>query len=168
MILPFQNRLIFFIEKYLLALRCLLATFSLSPSDPIGHQQLIRLQHTLAAHTPPLPSKVSEVIKAELESVLPSPNTNLKTFNDDWLEKHKDSAEHVLAGLQARQHLHKASKDANQKEVIVLLGRDETSLTDAVMAVEVVKEWGGDVPKVMEVASKRWPEASAFQEAKTK
>lgn len=74
----------------------------------------------------------------------------------------------MLAGLQARQHLHKASKDANQNEVIELLGRDETSLADAVMAVEIVKEWGGDVGKVIEVASKRWPEASAFRDTKRK
>lgn len=84
------------------------------------------------------------------------------------MEKHKDSAEHVLAGLQARQHVHKASKEANQNEVIQLLGKDETSLADAVMAVEVVKEWGGDVAKVAEVARERWPEASALQEVKSK
>ena len=156
------------IEKYLLALRCLLATFALSPSDPTGHQQLIRLKHALTAHTPALPPKVSEIIKDELEPLFLSPGIDLKKFNDDWLEKHKGSAEHVLAGLQARQHLHKASKDANEKEVIQLLGSNETSLADAVMAVEVVREWGGDVTKVMEVAGKRWPEASTFQEVKGK
>ena len=99
--------------------------------------------------------------------LLPSASTDLKKFNDDWLEKNKDGAEHVLAGLQARQHLHKASKDANEKEVLELLERQETLLPDAVMAVEVVREWGGDVAKVTATARERWPEASAFHEAKS-
>jgi hypothetical protein len=156
-----------FIEKYLLALRCLLQTLSISPSDPTGHQQLIRLQHTLTHHASDIVPKVSELIKAELEPIFPSPNPDLKKFNDEWLEKHKLSTEHVLAGLQARQHLNKATKEANENEILHLLGvgRQDTTLANTEMAVDVVKGWHGDVGRVLEAARAQWPEATAFQAA---
>ncbi|MCJ1321423.1 hypothetical protein MMC15_006768 [Xylographa vitiligo] len=150
-------------KKYLLAVRCLLAALSISSSDPIAHYQLIRLQYTLSNLTDPLPPKVSEVITSEFSSRYPSSKADLEKLNNHFLKDHKDSAQHQLAGLQARQFLDQGTREANEKEVLRILAADSTEMTDAVRAVGIIREWAGDVSKVLAKAADRWPEADIFQ-----
>ncbi|MCJ1286234.1 N-alpha-acetyltransferase 15, NatA auxiliary subunit [Xylographa opegraphella] len=150
-------------KKYLLAVRCLLAALSTSPSDPIAHYQLIRLQHALSTLADPLSPKVSAVITSEFSSRYPSSKADLEKHNNDFLKEHKDSAQHQLAGLQARQFLDPGTREANEKEVLRMISEESIGMTDAVRALEIVKEWGGDASKVSAKAAERWPEAAIFQ-----
>ena len=110
-----------------------------------------------------MPPKVLEVVTSEFSSHYPSSKTDLQKLNDDFLKEHKDSAQHQLAGLQVRQFLDNGSRETNEKDVLGLIGKESTEMADAVRAVEIVKEWGGDPSEVLAQAAKRWPEADAFQ-----
>ena len=79
------------------------------------------------------------------------------------MNEHKDSAQHQLAGLQARQFLDPETKEANERDVLRIIGEDSTKMTDAVRAVEIIREWGGDVSKVLAKAAERWPEVDVFK-----
>lgn len=153
-------------EKYLLALRCLLAASSVNPSDPTTHEQTIRLRNTLSTPPSPLPASVSEVINAEMPTLVANDSTDLSTQNASFLEKHSSSAPHVLAGLRARQHLDSKTLEQNQKDLQETLGFESARLEDAVAGLELLKEW--NCPRAardayLERARQRWPEATVFQ-----
>ena len=66
-------------------------------------------------------------------------------------------------GLQARRFLDPGTRAANESEMLRIIAEESTEMTDAVRAVEIVREWGGDVSKVLAKAAERWPEADVFQ-----
>lgn len=153
------------LEKYLLALRCLLAAQSISPSNPVTHEQLIRLSHTLANLPSPLSPKVSQVINAELATILPK-DVDLGAFNSKFLAQHSSRANYVHSFLHARQYLDPHMQEQNQKDLLGTLGLEEISLQDACVGLEILKKWEVG-PAVREeytaTAHERWPEASAFK-----
>ncbi|MCJ1266524.1 hypothetical protein MMC22_006409 [Lobaria immixta] len=155
-------------KKYLLALRCLLTAYSISTSNPTTHEQLIRLRHTLANVPSPMSPKVSQVIHAELITILPK-DVDLAAFNSDFLAQHSSSARHVHSFLQARQYLDPNTREQNQKDFLGTLGLDETSVQDASVGLEILKGWEVE-PAVRKeytaTAHERWPEASAFNETR--
>ncbi|MCJ1478984.1 hypothetical protein MMC13_007668 [Lambiella insularis] len=155
-------------KKYLLALRCLLATLSLAPADPTAHFQIVRLQHALSSLAEPLPPPAAEVMTSEFSSRFPSSKPALQKFNDDFLAEHKDSPPHQLAGLQVRQFLGQNSREENEAQVREVINAEQARMEDAVEAVEIVHGWGGDAGKVMAEAARKWPEASIFQSKKMK
>lgn len=150
-------------EKYLLALRCILATTQLSPAEPAAHFQIIRLQQALHSLPEPLPPKVSEIMTSEFSSLNPSSELDLQKSNDKFIEKHKDSPRHYLVGLQARQFLGYSSRERNEEEVLEVVSGEQATPEDAVQAIEIIREWGGDASKVMAKAAEKWPEANVFQ-----
>ena len=154
-----------FSGKYLLALRCLLATHSISPSNPSNHEQLVRLRHTLVNLPSPLPPKVSQVINAELTTILPEA-VNLATFNSEFLAQNSSSAKHVHSFLRARQYLDPDTREQNQKDLLGTLGLEEISFQDAYFGLEILKDWEVEPAVRKEYSAKaheRWPEASVFQ-----
>lgn len=156
--------LIIYTEKYLLALRCLLASRSLNPSDPVTHEQLIRLRHTIDASGSLIPPKVSEVINSELSLILPK-DVDLLTLNADFLHTYATSAPHVQAGLRARHLLDPASRAQNQADLLHALILDSTSLQDAINGLPLLKQWHAEVSAQKQYVAKaheRWPEATAF------
>ena len=161
----YEQRLIRFAEKYLLALRTLLISHALSPSDPTTHEQTIRLGHTFRAQTEPPDRKIQEVIAAEFDPILPA-STDLSERNDEFLKDHHDSASHVRACLRVRQFLDLDSGEQNQQDVIRTLALEGIDLEDAVEGLELLKEWKAKdqyQDDYLAAARQRWPEASAFQ-----
>ncbi len=152
-------------EKFLLALRTLLASHALSPSDPVTHEQTIRLGHTFRTQTEPPDRKIQEVIAAEFDPILPV-SADLSKQNDEFLQKHNESAPHVHACLKARQFLDPSSSEKNQQDVIRTLALEGSSLEDAVRGLELLKEWKAKdqyQEDYLAAAHERWPEASAFK-----
>ena len=155
-------------EKYLLALRSLLASHALSPSDPTTHEQAIRLGQTFRTQTEPPDRKIQEVIAAEFDPILPA-SADLSKHNDEFLQNHHDSARHVQACLKARQFLDPSSSDTNQQDVIRTLALEGSTLEDAMRGLELLKEWKSKDQyrdDYLAAAHERWPEASAFKKKK--
>ncbi|MCJ1311499.1 hypothetical protein MMC25_005171 [Agyrium rufum] len=156
-------------EKYLLALRCLLAAHALSPSDPTTHAQTIQLASALTSEftsSASLPPKTRSVIDEQLPSLFPSPSDlkDLKAFNDAYLSEHGPSLPHVRAALKARYLLDKGSKGAAEEKLKEMVEKEESStLEDALAGLELVREIGGDLGAYKEVARGRWGRATAFK-----
>lgn len=147
-------------EKYLLALRSLKAALALDASNPKAHEQAIRLRHALNTDLATLPSKVTEVIKVEFTEVPAS--ADLAKVNQEFREKHKASAKHVLASLRVRAAL---GEDHGKlgRDVVGLLQVPEIELEDAIDAQEVLAGWkSNELDGFKKAAAGKWPEASVF------
>ena len=105
-----------------------------------------------------------EVINAEFNDLLPA-STDLAKHNDDFLQKHHDSAPHVQSCLRVRRMLDPSSSEKNQQDLIRTLALAGCSLDDAIHGLELLEEWKAE-PKYKDnylaAAHERWPEASAF------
>ncbi|KAL9130976.1 MAG: hypothetical protein Q9217_000965 [Psora testacea] len=156
-------------NKFLLALRALLASHVLSPSDPINHYQSVFLRHETNQKPPSLPPKALELFDSELSTMIPK-NTNLANFNDKYLQRHHDSAPHVQAALQLRADiLDTTSKEKHSQDMIRTLALEDSSLEDATRGLESLKRWKAQqryIDDYIAAAHARYPEATAFQEMK--
>ncbi|KAL8721680.1 MAG: hypothetical protein Q9225_001680 [Loekoesia sp. 1 TL-2023] len=151
-------------KKYLLALRCLLATQSIDSSHPLYHEQSIRLRQTLNSLPEPLSPKIFEILESEFSSLIP-PDADLLKLNSDFLAKNNESAAHVQASLKVRQLLDHKTSDDNQKDVIRTLALPSVSLEDAVGGLELLNDWKAQSryrEDYIASAHERWPEATAF------
>ncbi|KAJ6171095.1 N-terminal acetyltransferase A complex subunit n.t1.c1 [Penicillium chermesinum] len=128
--------------KHALALKCLSAAHAIDPSNPTLH--------------------VAEVVNPEFEKLLPK-SQDLTQWNESYLSANKDSASHVQAALTVRQLLDKESKAQCEKDLVASLDALKISFDDAVSGLDLLGEWGSDKTAFAEKASKKWPEASAFQ-----
>lgn len=151
-----------FTEKYLLALKCLLASSSLSPAHPTVHEQTIRFQQAIT--TPSITSSITpktfDLIK-ELFTLFPS-DTSLEAFNEQYASEHKDSAREVLSVLRVRQLL--APSEKNAKDVVGILDLESVTLEEGREGLELLKEWGSKEVEGYGVnAAGKWPEASGFK-----
>lgn len=155
-----------FLEKFLLALRCLLAAHSLSPSDPTTHLLVIRFCHGLRAVSSPLSPHVLQVVTAELTPIIPF-DQPLSPFNAEFLARHSSSASHVHAFLRARHLLDSSSAKAQSKrDLINTLQFNDISLPEATAGLELLRELGVEEDGREEykaIARKRWPNANAFE-----
>lgn len=155
-------------EKYLLALRCLLAAHSLSPSHPTSHYQLLRLQHTLHTLPSPLPPPTSFVISAQLAPLL-ALDADPHAANTAFLGRHPRSATHLHAFLRAHNFLPPPPSPLDTEPAELLLGSlDEdwdVGVQEARSGLDVLEEWGlGDEVRRRYTARarERLPEASVF------
>ena len=150
--------------KYLPALRCLLAAWSIDSSHPTNHEQAIRLRHALNLTHETLPPKASEALEAELSSLIPR-DADLLKFNSDFLARNNERAAHVQASLRVRQLLDPETADDNQKDVIRTLALPSISLEDSINGLELLKAWNAQAryrEDYITAAHERWPEATAF------
>ncbi|KAL6717913.1 hypothetical protein ACLMJK_003998 [Lecanora helva] len=153
-------------KKYLLALRTLIASHTLSASDPTTHEQIFRFQGTISTLPEPLSPNIMEVINAEFTTLLPA-TADLSKLNDDFLQEHRDSAAHVRACLRVRRLLDPESDEKNAQDLIRTLALDGCSLQDAMRGTELLREWKTKsqyVDDYRAAARERWPEASVFEE----
>ncbi|KAK4697834.1 N-alpha-acetyltransferase 15/16, NatA auxiliary subunit, partial [Lecanoromycetidae sp. Uapishka_2] len=153
-------------RKFLLALRSLIASHDISPSNPTTHEQLFRFQRAISKLSEHLEPKAMEVINAEFNTILPA-STDLTKHNDEFMQKYHDSPAHVQAALRVRQLLDLSISEKNQQDVIRMLALEGSTLEDAVQGLEMLKGWKAKeqyVNDYIAAAHERWPEASAFEE----
>ncbi len=153
------------IEKFLLALRTLIASHELSPSNPTTYEQIFRFQQAISKLSDPLPPKAMEVINAEFNTILPA-GTDLTKHNDEFMQEYHGSASNVQAALRVRRLLDPGSNEKNQQDVIRTLALEGSNLEDAVRGLDLLKEWKAKdryLNDYVAAAHERWPEASAFE-----
>lgn len=152
------------LDKYALALKCLLAAHSINPNNAQLHAQIARFRKTLDTLSEPLPQDVSEVVTSEFETLLPK-STNLTEWNDAFLNANSNSPEHVQSALSVRQLLAPESKAQSEKELLSSLDLEVASIEDALKGLNLLDNWGSaQDAKVAyrEHAKKRWTDASIF------
>ena len=148
-------------EKYLLALRCLLAAQGLSDSHPRVHEQAIVFQKAMNEELESLPAKVQEVIKAEWKSL--GATAGLKKVNDDFYATHKSSPRHVLSAIKVRRELGE-SKDKYEQDVVDMASMKDLTFEDAVMVLDTLTTWkSGKTEEFRKAALGRWPDVTRLQ-----
>ena len=132
----------------MLALRCLKTAAAIDAESPRVHEQTIALRHALNGATD-IPDKVAQVLKEEF-TLIPA-SADLPKTNNDFLAKHKDSPEHVLAAIRAKKILGE-DRDSTDKQVTGMLDLPTMRYEDALAALQTLQQC-------------RSPEEDAFKKA---
>lgn len=141
-------------------MRCLKAALALDAENPKVHEQAVRLRHALTADIETLSSKTSEVIKATFTEIPAS--ADLVKINQEFREKHKTSAQHILSTIRVQETL---GEDRSKlgKAVADLLKLENIQLEDASDAQALLKSWkSGELDAFKKAAAQKWPESSIF------
>jgi len=148
-------------EKYLLALRCLLAAAAFDKEHSKVHSQTIRFKLALNTDLASLDPKVAEIIKLEF-TLLPE-GVSLTKFNNDYLSKHKNCARRTLSGLSARKLLVHDLAPSADADVVDVLKIEDITLEEAVEGLELLQSWkSGAVEGFRKAAAAKWPMAAVF------
>ena len=152
-------------EKYLLALKCLLAVHDLDPANPTLHAQSYRFRNMTENSREDIPPRISEIILLESKNLFDS-DESVADWNQSFITTHKSSAVHIQAGLRVRGLIDKNSRAQNEKDLIDTLSLQGITLAEGTAGLEVLEEWrsSADVIAVYKQAARRiWNEATAFK-----
>lgn len=136
------------------------AALALDAENPKVHEQAIRLRQALTADIETLSPKTSEVIKATFTEIPAS--ADLAKLNQEFREKHKASAQHVLSAIRVQEKL---GEDRSKlgKDVVDLLTLEKIQLDVASDAQALLKSWkSGELDAFKKAAAQKWPESSIF------
>jgi tetratricopeptide (TPR) repeat protein len=144
-------------EKYVPALRCLTLALDLDAKSPKVHEKAVAFRQLLNTATDISP-KVLEVLKAEFKTIEES--TDLNKYNDEYEAANKDSAPHVISAIKARKLLGQ-DKAKSEEALIQVLDHTGIEFTDAVEALETLKQWkSSQVEAFKKAALAKWPEVT--------
>jgi peptide alpha-N-acetyltransferase len=129
-----------------------------------GHVERTHANHRVIVDSAPKSenAKFDQVLKNNA-SIVPE-TKDLKSFNDNYLAKHKDCARRTQAGLKVRQLLDPSTKAQNEKGVIGAI--DKADMREALEGLDILKAWKSDAKAREEYIGKaksKWPEASVFK-----
>ena len=108
-----------------------------------------------------MPSKVSEVFDVDFKPLLPTPNPDIKSLNNDYLSKNT-TAQAVFAGAEVRRAVDPSSDEKIKDDFGKVLRNDLTSLEEAQQGLDMLKYWDLPIGEYITAAHERWPEADAF------
>ncbi|KAI1735409.1 tetratricopeptide [Xylaria scruposa] len=148
-------------EKYLLALRCLNAALAIDATNPVVHEQAVRFRQELSSKLASLPTKVAEVINTEFTAI-PS-STDLKKYNTEFLNQHKDSASHVVSAVKIQKLLGEDQKTC-EKALFGILKLKNDDWEPAAEALGLLFQWrSSEAEAFKKAAEDTWPEVTLFQ-----
>ncbi|KAI5862529.1 N-terminal acetyltransferase A, auxiliary subunit [Durotheca rogersii] len=147
-------------EKYLLALRCLNAALTIDAENPTIHEQVVRFRQALNSKIDSLPSKTVEVLKSVFTLV--DSSTDLKNYNADFWEKHKDSAAHVISAIKIERFLG-GDKAKTEKDIATVLDIQDVHYEQAEEALAILRQWRSSEADAFKAAAhEKWPNVTAF------
>lgn len=148
-------------EKYLLALKCLLAALALDKEHPKVHEQIVRFNLAMDKDMEAVPPKSMEIIKSEFK-LLPAA-TSLSQYNDEYLSKHKDSARSTLSALRVQKLLSPESASSCEKGVAAVIKLPSITMQEAREAFELLNSWqSSEAESFKSSAAAKWPKATVF------
>ncbi|KAG9244925.1 tetratricopeptide [Calycina marina] len=160
--LPYHDipELIGFSEKYLLALKCLIAASALDREHPKIHEQIVRFKLAIDEDSKTLPSQSQDAIKSEFTLLSGSDTT---AFNNAYLSKNKDNIKATISGFKVRRTLSPKSASEVEKSIVKLVNGDFITFDEAKEGLELLKSWkSGQAEAFKASAADKWPKALAF------
>jgi hypothetical protein len=149
-------------EKYLLALKCLLAAAALDKEHSKVHEQIVRFKLAIDKDVEGVPAKSAEVIKSEF-TLLPA-SVNLTQYNDEYLSGNKDCARRTVSALKVRKLLAPDSAGQCGKDVVGVLKFPSITLEEATEALDLLRSWkSSEVEDFRKAAAAKWPKTSIFE-----
>ncbi|KAI3335993.1 tetratricopeptide [Ustulina deusta] len=146
--------------KYLLALHCLNAALAIDVTNPVVHEQAVRFHQEMSSKLASLPAKVAEVIKNEFTAI--NASADLKKYNAEFLEKHKDSAPHVVSAIKIRKLLGEDQKTC-EKALFGILSLKSDDWEPAAEALGLLLQWrSSEADAFRKAADETWPEVTLF------
>ncbi|KAI1436137.1 tetratricopeptide [Xylaria sp. CBS 124048] len=147
-------------EKYLLALRCLNAAMAIDPTNPVIHEQTVRLYQAISSKATSLPVKVAEVLKTEFTAI--DASTDLKAYNSAYLESNKTSPAHAVSGVKVQKLLGEDQK-ACEKALFDILSLGSADWEPAAEALGLLYQWRStEIEAFQKAAHETWPEVTLF------
>ena len=148
-------------EKYLLALKCLLAAWTLNKEHSKVHEQLIRFKQAIDQDSETLAPQAAEIIKSEF-TLLPA-SKSLLQYNEDYLSRNKDCARRTLSALKVRKLLSPQSAVSCKKDAVDVIKLPSITIEEAKEALELLRSWNSsDIDSIRSQAAAKWPRATAF------
>lgn len=148
-------------DKYLLALKCLLAASAIDSEHPKVHEHIVHFKQALDTDSASINPKSLEIIKSEF-TLFPA-STTISQYNDGYLSKHKDSARSTLSALRVRKSLPDSDSSCD-KDVAAVLKLSDITLEETVEALELLTLWkSSEVESFGLSAAGKWPKASVFE-----
>jgi hypothetical protein len=148
-------------EKYLLALKCLLAAAALDKDHPKVHEQIIRFNLAIEKDAETLQPKSAEIIKSEF-TLLPSSLTPTQ-FNDDYRSAHRDGARGTLSAIKVQKLLTPESTSSCEKDVAALIKLTSITTEEAKEALDVLRSWkSSEADNFRSSAAAKWPKATTI------
>jgi tetratricopeptide (TPR) repeat protein len=177
---PYTNHLT---EKYLLALKSLLAARAIDSDNPKVHEQTIRFRETSKSpvlkcinvtsllvstvdELEDLPEKVSEVIKSSFDIV--SADTDLDEYNTEWAKAHSKSPAHLQSAYHVRFILDDDDREQVEADMTKLLNHPNITFEQGLAGLSYFDTWKSEASTkdaYREAAAKKWPEATVFQKS---
>jgi hypothetical protein len=149
------------VEKYLLALKCLLAATALDKDHSKVHEQTIRFKLAIDEDIETLPPKSAEIIKLEF-NLLPA-STPLTQLNDDYLSKHKDCARRTVSALKVRKLLSPGSSSSCENDIAALIKLPSLTIEEAEEICDILSSWKSpQLDNFRSGAGAKWPNATIF------
>ncbi|KAI0398965.1 tetratricopeptide [Xylaria palmicola] len=147
-------------EKYLLALSCLNAALAIDATSPVVHELAVRFHLEMSSKLASLPPKVVEVIKTEFTAI--DASTDLKKYNIDFLDKHKNSAPHVVSAVKIQKLLGEDLKTC-ENGLFEILKLKSDNWEPAAEALGLLFQWrSSEAAAFKTAAEKTWPEVTLF------
>lgn len=131
-------------------------------ASPNAHEQSIRLQYALSKLPEKLPAPAQKVIDDLFLSKLPSSTPSAR--NEEYLQKHKDSATAVFAVVKTRQAIN-AEGSNSIKLIQDTLQAPNTTIQEAVQGLRLLDDIKADAAiklTYIKTAHERWPQATVF------
>jgi peptide alpha-N-acetyltransferase len=149
------------IEKYLLALKCLLAAWALDKEHSKVHEQVVRFKLAIDQDNETLAPQSAQIIKSEF-TLLPA-LINLSQYNDEYLARHKGCARRTLSALKIRKLLSPDSAASCQKDAVDVIKLPSITMEEAKETLELLRSWNSnDIDSFRSQAAAKWPRATVF------
>jgi hypothetical protein len=148
-------------EKYLLALKCLLAAAALDKDHSKVHEHIVTFKLAIDKDMEGLPAKTSEVIKSEF--ILLPASVKLSQYNDEYLSRNKDCARRTVSALKVRKVLAPDSVGQCGRDIVAVLKLPSITLEEATEALELLSSWkSSEVEGFRKEAAAKWPKSIRF------
>ncbi|KAF2131503.1 N-alpha-acetyltransferas-like protein 15 [Dothidotthia symphoricarpi CBS 119687] len=150
-------------KNYLLAMKCLQAAREIDPENPKLHEQSVRFRQAVKSLSD-LPAQTSDAIKESFTT--PAADADLKTFNDEFAQKHAQSAPHLQSAYNTRYVLDNSTKGQNESDLKETLGLDGVTIEQAQAGLALLEEWKSEESVKDDYrakAAERWSEATVFK-----
>ncbi|KAB8339186.1 hypothetical protein FH972_022121 [Carpinus fangiana] len=150
--------------KFFLALKSLLAAFTIAPEDPTAHAQAVRFRQACK------PLDENKAVLDLASSSLPAPfndaKADLASHNEAFVKQHADSPRHVYNYARALKALDPSSSQG-QKTILEVPDRcKDVNLAQGLEGIALLRELGSEKASIQAFAKKlqdKWPAATILE-----
>ena len=150
------------LEKYLLALKCILAAATLDREHSKLHEQISLFKQVIDKDAETLAPQTAQIIKSEFTPLFAS--TTISQYNDEYLSKfEKDCVRRTLSALKVRRSISPDLTANVERDAAALIKLPSITMEEAKETLAVLRAWkSSEVESFRTDAASKWPKAKVF------